>query len=327
MRTEKKEVVDGRKRLLRKLILTKLMTVRKEKFGPKSIDKFSLVFRVFLLRYLNLNYEFTLDELINELNKIKLSTELKDRIIKLSTLLVEIEYDNKKISREEFKSLLGEAEDIINLATGQVGKEKKIGEKEEKAHIKKKVLFNFLHSAGLVKTDEEKNAIKKRKEDREKERQKLKASREQGMLRAEEQREMQIEIEKKKKESERNKVKEEKKIWEEKRKTPIILPPPPPFPDIEAIGLEKEEEEKKVKPSELIPKVEKKIDNVKSIKEKIHKARIMVKNSKLNDAKKTYIEIMKIYLSLEPKEQSEVYNDIKKLYHERKRKEKLRKTK
>ncbi len=317
MKAEKKEAVDGRKRLLRKLILTKLRSVHKEKFGPKAIDKFSLVFKVFLLRYLNLNYEFTLDELLNELNKIKLSAKLKDRIIKLSTLLVEIEYEDKQISGDEFKSLLDEAEGIINLATGQAEKEGGSEEKieEEKAQVKKRPLFDFLHKIGLVKTEEEKKAIRKIKEEAEKEKERLRLEKEKEMLRIDAQ-----------KEKEKKKLEEEKKIQEEKekRKRPIILPPPAPFPDIEAIGLENGEEKKKVKPLELIPEVEEKRDNVKSIKEKIHKARIMVKKSKLNDAKKTYIEIIKIYLLLDPKEQAEVYMDITKLYSERKRREKLR---
>lgn len=321
MKPKKKEVVDGRKALLRKLIFTKLMGIRREKFEPKTIDKFSLVFRVFLLRYLNLNYEFTLDELVKELNKIKISTELKDRITALSTLLVEIEYEDKKISKEEFKSLLSEAERIVNLATGQVEKEKKIEKKEEKAHIKKNLLFNFLRKIKLIKTEEEKKAIKKEKEEREEERQRLKAAREQEMLRAKEEEKKQIEAEKKREEAER------KKVEKERIKIPIILPPPLPFPDIEVVGLGEARKKRKIKPLDITPKVEKKIDEVKLIKEKIHKARIMVWKSKLNDAKRTYIGIMKTYILLEPKEQAEVYNDIKKLYHERKGKEKLKRIK
>lgn len=211
MKPKKKEVMGERSVLLRKLVLTKLKTIRKEKFEPKTIDKFSLVFRVFLLRYLNLNYEFTLDELIKELNKAKIPNKLKDRITSLSTLLVEIEYEDKKISREEFKSLLSEAEGIINLATGQVEKEKKIGEKEENAPIKKNLLFNFLHKIGLVKTEEEKKTIKKRKERREKERQRLKASREQEMLRAEDQRERQVERLKREKKQRKGRLKKRRK--------------------------------------------------------------------------------------------------------------------
>jgi len=89
MNQGKKEAVDSKNELLSKLILTKLRTIKKEKFELKTIDKLSLVFRVFLLRYLNLNYEFTLEELINELSKSKVQSNLKNRIITMSNLLTE----------------------------------------------------------------------------------------------------------------------------------------------------------------------------------------------------------------------------------------------
>jgi hypothetical protein len=295
MSPEKKEVEDRKNQVIRRLIITKLRALRKEKFGPKTVDKFSLTFRVFLLRYLNLNYEFTLDELANELNKTKLSRELKEGIITILTFLTEIKYESKTISREEFKSLLKEAESIVNLATGKVEKEEK-----EETIVKKRLLFDFLHNIGLVKTEEEK---KKQKE-----------------------------LERKEKLEEKVKRREEKrkKLRFLKRKEPIILPPPYPLPDIETKDLEElekrereKEKKKKVKPLEFIPKVEKEIDNVKLIKEKIHKAKAMVRESKLSDAKRIYIEIMKIYFSLEPKKQAEVYNNIKDLYYKRKSKERL----
>ena len=169
MAQEKKEAVD-RNELLRRLILTKLNTIKKEKFEPKTIDKFSLTFRVFLLRYLNLNYEFTLEELIDELDKSKIHRKLKDKLISIMTLLTEAEYENRAISREHFKSLLNEAVSIVNLATGKVERKVEKEEKIEEVQVKKKVLFNFLHKIGLVKTGEEKKAIKKKNLEGEKER-------------------------------------------------------------------------------------------------------------------------------------------------------------
>src|SRR3989338_3135045 len=174
MSPEKKEVVDRKNDLLRGLILAKLKTIQKEEFEPKSIDKLSLVFRVFLLRHLNLNYEFTSEELVNELGKAKISTKLKDRIISLLDLLTEIEYEDKQTSIQEFKLLLREAENIVNLATGEVEKKEKT-EKKEEAKAKKGLLFNFLHKIGLVKAEEEKKAVKKKKLEKEKEKLELEA--------------------------------------------------------------------------------------------------------------------------------------------------------
>ncbi|MBW2975849.1 hypothetical protein KY347_00220 [Candidatus Woesearchaeota archaeon] len=153
MGAEKKEEIYEKNELLRKLILTRLKSVRKEKFGDKAIDKLSLVFRVFLLRHLNLNYEFTLEELIAELNKRRISSKLKKRVIAILNLLTELMYEDKKISQEEFKSMLTEAESIVSLATGQDGEEKKT-EKKENKKTKESLLFNFVHRIGLVKVGE-----------------------------------------------------------------------------------------------------------------------------------------------------------------------------
>ena len=327
----KKEVVDKRNEIIRKLILTKLKTIRKEKFEPKTVDKFSLTYRVFLLRYLNLNYEFTLDELIKELNKRKISSKLKDKIIEIMNLLTEIEYENKRVSREEFKSLLSRAENIVNLATHKVEVKKEQIEKEEKTKIKKSLLFNFIlnfiHKIGLAKTKEEKLAIKgereKERKQKEAEKEKLKAKKKQEEkirervreAKLKEKRIKQIEAERKREEEERRKQIEgwkRKKLSLLKRKELEILPPPLPFPDIEAImpeGLKRKEGE------------------IQLTKKNIRKARTMLKKSKLNDAKRIYIEIIKTYVSLEPKDQIEVYNAIKKLYYERKKEEKRRKNK
>ena len=63
-------------------------------------------------------------------------------------------------------------------------------------------------------------------------------------------------------------------------------------------------------------------DNVGLIRKKISQAMTSLQRSDLDNAKKIYIGIMKTYMSLSPKEQAEIYNDIKKLYIERKSKEK-----
>jgi hypothetical protein len=44
---------------------------------------------------------------------------------------------------------------------------------------------------------------------------------------------------------------------------------------------------------------------------------------KFDEAKRRYIEIMKMYNELEPKKKSKVYHDIKDLYYERKSAEKF----
>ena len=231
----KKEAVGVRNQVIRKLILTKLNTIRKEKFQPKTIDKFSLVFRVFLLRYLGLNYEFTFEELVNELNKKKVDRQLKNKILGTLNSLTEIKYEGKEISKEQFKSLLDDAERIVDWATiGFVEEEKIEKGVEEKLPVKKSLLFNFAHKIGLVKTEEEKNAEKVRKvarlkaeKQREDERLRIEKEREKIRLEAERQREIErLKIEKEKerislrtdKAREEGRLKTEKVTWEERLK-------------------------------------------------------------------------------------------------------------
>ena len=476
---KKKEVVDEGSDILRNLILSKFDSIQAKKFEPKTIDEFSLAFRVFLLRYLNLNYEFTLEELVKDLNKINISANLRDRIIALSTLLVEIEYEGKEISKDEFKSLISEAANIVYLATGKAIIEGEKEKKNVKVQVEKGVLFNFLHNVGLVKTEQEKKKLEKEKEskrkalelemkNREKERKKkeleekkreeeerkkkeLEEKRQRELekkkieegLRKEEEMQKEIErirveqernslfkeckqlidrghralnsdnlldshkiytelmdkymmlsseikmeifkeinffykslllkrdhlkkkeLEKKREEKERKKKELEEKMQMElekkrveaeskgeegrrklsslKGKGPIILPPPLPFPSIKIGVLEEFEKHKtgvkapkdeiskqkkeKGKSSELDYRYKKEMDKVNLIKKDINKAGAALKKSNLHDAKRLYIKIMKIYVSMSHKEQAEVYKSLKELYYKRKRKEKANRTK
>ena len=161
----KKEVKGGNE-VLRKLILTRIKKLKKQKFNEKAIDKFSVTFRVFMLRYLNLNYEFTVDELIIELNKTKIPQNLKEKVVSVLKLISEVKYENKEISKDEFKSLLNETNTIVNLATGITIQEKKSEKKVEIVH-KKIPLFDLLHKIGIVHTEKEKEALKKKKQEQE----------------------------------------------------------------------------------------------------------------------------------------------------------------
>jgi hypothetical protein len=69
---------------------------------------------------------------------------------------------------------------------------------------------------------------------------------------------------------------------------------------------------------ELVPRTYDKIDPVEEVEENIHRARMMIMDFKFDVAKKLYIEIMKIYNEMDPKDKVKVYEDIKDLYQERK---------
>ena len=81
--------------------------------------------------------------------------------------------------------------------------------------------------------------------------------------------------------------------------------------------------EEEIETPMVMPRTYDKIDYVELIEEKIHKARLDLMDFRFDDAKKVYIEIMKMYNGLEPKKKSKVYLDIKDLYYERKSAEKF----
>jgi hypothetical protein len=96
-------------------------------------------------------------------------------------------------------------------------------------------------------------------------------------------------------------------------------------PVMKELFKKKEPVKEKIETPEVMPRTYDKIDHVMLIEEKIHKARLALMDFKFDDAKKVYIEIMKMYNELEPKKKSKVYEDIKDLYYERKSAEKIAK--
>lgn len=76
---------------------------------------------------------------------------------------------------------------------------------------------------------------------------------------------------------------------------------------------------------EVMPRTYDKIDHVLIIEEKIHKTRLALMDFKFDEAKKVYMDVMRIYNNLERKKKDKVYQDIKDLYYERKSAEKFAK--
>ena len=82
----------------------------------------------------------------------------------------------------------------------------------------------------------------------------------------------------------------------------------------------------KIEMPEVMPRTFDKIDHVQEIEERIHKARMCLMDFKFDDAKRVYMEIMRLYNSLSQKDRYKVYQDIGDLYYERKSAEKFSKT-
>lgn len=128
---EKKEADPNQLELLKKIILKKLNSIKHKKFEDGSLNEFSLALRVFLLKFLKLNYEFTDEELYNELNRMGINKTLKERIMNIADLLEEIKYKDKKITKKEFNNILNEGVEIIKLAThSREDKAEKIAEEK-----------------------------------------------------------------------------------------------------------------------------------------------------------------------------------------------------
>ncbi len=88
---------------------------------------------------------------------------------------------------------------------------------------------------------------------------------------------------------------------------------------------EKEKVMEKIEMPEVMPRTFDKIDRVQEIEERVHKARMALMDFKFGDAKKAYMEIMRLYNSISQKDRHKVYEDIKDLYYERKSAEKFAK--
>ncbi|MDP7322507.1 MAG: hypothetical protein QF729_01020, partial [Candidatus Woesearchaeota archaeon] len=66
--------------ILRQTVIGKINSIKKKKFDESLVNDFSWAFKVFLKRYLSLNYEFTHEELLKEIGKAKLKEDVSKRI-------------------------------------------------------------------------------------------------------------------------------------------------------------------------------------------------------------------------------------------------------
>ncbi len=125
---------------LRKILIRKLTPLKKKRFSAKAIDQLNLIFRVFLMKYFSLSYEFTYDELSVELEKRRIRKELKEQIMQFASLISQIEYEGRKITGAEFRS---NVESMISLINNAIqSKEEKI--KNNVLSDKKPSLINIL---------------------------------------------------------------------------------------------------------------------------------------------------------------------------------------
>jgi len=259
---------------------------------------------------------------------------------------------NRKIGKETKN---GGKNDLEKLGKSQIKDEKRKRrlEKEklrEKLKVKKrearrKGVFDFFHILGLAKTEQEKEEIEKQREESIKLKIISKSMGEEERKRSEKERQKKLELKRKRKEekiiSRGLKIPKTERIEEDIGKSKEIVEAEDEIQEaIEGIkGVKKKKSnfikslfKKREKPVEeiveipgIMPRTYDKIDGIELVEGKIHKARLALMDFKFDDAKRIYIETMKIYNDLDPKDKSRAYQDIKDLYYERMNAEKFAK--
>lgn len=163
MNNTKKEEQGRELEILRNVIIKKLKGLSHKKFSYEAVDDFSLAFRVFLLKYLQIEYEFTEDELAKELEKKRTSRLLKENIMRISNLLQSVKYGSRKITKEEFEIVLKAGMEIVSIATSNNHKHFEI-EEEKKPAVLKSLFKNIINN---IKNTHEKIKSKIRKKPKE----------------------------------------------------------------------------------------------------------------------------------------------------------------
>jgi hypothetical protein len=100
-----------------KLILKKAAYKKIEHILSKAFiserEVYDLI-RSFFKKHLNIDYEFTHEELMNELKKIYLSPELQEKVKSLFQEISEIEHTSKAFTREELEKILKDFREVVD---------------------------------------------------------------------------------------------------------------------------------------------------------------------------------------------------------------------
>jgi hypothetical protein len=100
-----------------KLILKKAASKKIEHLKSKAYisekEVYDLV-RSFFKKHLTIDYEFTHEELMNELKKIYLSPDLQEKVRDLFEDISKIEHTSKSFTREELESILNDFQGVVD---------------------------------------------------------------------------------------------------------------------------------------------------------------------------------------------------------------------
>ena len=97
---------------IRRAFFKQLSIIKKEKDLDKSFDSFCWILKSFIRKRFHINYEFTFEELIKELENKKLNHNLNGKIVELYSRMKEFEYAGG-ITEKKLKTLIKDTEDVV----------------------------------------------------------------------------------------------------------------------------------------------------------------------------------------------------------------------
>lgn len=114
---EQKRGEDASLNTQNKLILKKAATKKIEHLKSKAYisekEVYDLV-RSFFKKHLTIDYEFTHEELMNELKKVYLTPELQEKVRNLFEDISNIEHTSKTFTREELEKILKDFQGVVD---------------------------------------------------------------------------------------------------------------------------------------------------------------------------------------------------------------------
>lgn len=113
LKTKRKEQELSEKDILKKVFLNKLNYLKRKRYNTKIFEKLSWIFKIFIMNYFHIRYEYTNEELRIELQRKRVKPDIKERIIALSDEIDDIKYNKERSNKRVFLKLIKEMVDVV----------------------------------------------------------------------------------------------------------------------------------------------------------------------------------------------------------------------
>lgn len=111
--SKRKEQEVSEKDILKEVFFKKLNYIKTKRYNDKVFEKLSWIFKVFIMNYFHIKYEYTNKELKTQLQRKRVKPDIKERIIALSDKITDIKYNKESSNKKEFLELVKEMKDIV----------------------------------------------------------------------------------------------------------------------------------------------------------------------------------------------------------------------